>query len=392
MYALAKRSESCLDCHFCDYFIQCPKNNNSCLGCGTCIKGCPAGARSLVSNQKPRPMTKIMIDGEHCTVPYGITIGQALEITGKRPPTPHNCCTGGCYNCAVVVDGSLIRSCCTGIHENMKIATDRKEIDSHPPLRLVSFFPGHLHASISVFTHGCNFNCDFCHNWNITFASTGRPVTPQGAALTAGQAISSSQDQRIGISGGEPTLNRRWLVDFIHELKTQFRHLRIQVDTNASLLTKDYIDELYNAGMTDISLDIKGMELDTFIKCTGVTNRELAQEYLTASWQSIEYIIDRYTGKLFYTVGLPFHPDFVTGEELFRMGNRLASLEKDMDVNLIVYQPAFRMRNTDPVPDTDIDNALELLNSTGIKRVWCQEGEDIPLPTDPEDLLLMGGE
>ncbi|MHB1128175.1 MAG: radical SAM protein [Bacillota bacterium] len=354
------------------------------------MKGCPAGVRSLVANKKPRPVTEISINGERCTVPLGITIGQALDISGKKTTSPHNCCTGGCYNCAILVDGNQIRSCCTEVSGNMNINTDRNEIDRHPPLRLVSFFPGHLHASIAVFTHGCNYSCDFCHNWNITFASSGRPFSPQEAAMVAGQAISSSQNQRIGISGGEPTLNRRWLVEFIHGLRTKFRDLRIQVDTNASLLTKDYIDELYDAGMTDISLDIKGMDLNTFIKCTGVENRELAQEYLLTSWQCIEYITGTYAGKLFYTVGLPFHPDFITGEELLRMGSRLASLEKDMDVNLIVYQPAFRMRNAAPPPDADIDEALELLNSTGIKRVWCQEGDDIPLPTDPDDLLIMG--
>jgi pyruvate formate lyase activating enzyme len=272
----------------------------------------------------------------------------------------------------------------------MEIVTDREAIDRHPPLRLVSLLPHHLYTSVFVFTYGCNFNCDFCHNWESTFASIGKPMTPQEASLVIGQFIGSSEKPRIGISGGEPTLNRRWLVGLLKELRAKKHGIRIQVDTNASLLTRDVIDELYEAGMTDISPDLKGLELDTFIKITGVDNEELAQRYLQTAWQSIEHIVTEYAGKLYYTVGIPYHPDLISKEEVYHMGKKLAGLDQNIDVNLIVYQPAFRARDLQEVAGASIDEAMGLLNNTGLKRVWCQEGQDIPSATDPDDLMLLG--
>ena len=59
---------------------------------------------------------------------------------------------------------------------------------------------------------------------------------------------------RMAISGGESTLNRTWLIEFVRALKNlnPDSDARIHVDTNGSILTKDYIDELIGAGMTDI--------------------------------------------------------------------------------------------------------------------------------------------
>jgi pyruvate formate lyase activating enzyme len=391
MFKTSLNSEQCIDCKFCDYFVQCPAVNKDCLGCGICIKGCPQGARTLQPVASQSSLT-VVVDGTNISVPARITVGQALELAGKKSPeAAHNCCSGGCFNCAVLADGKLVRGCCTPVQDGMEIITDQQEIDRRPPLRLVSFFPNHLHASVSMFTHGCNLSCDFCHNWNITFDSTGRAITPQDAAFAAAQGVNAKdKNTRIGVSGGEPTLNRRWLVSFLRHLKEKLPEARVQVDTNATLLTPDYLAELWDAGMTDISPDLKGLEVDTFMKIAGMHNRELAQKYLDTSWKSVEAIVTHYADKLYATVGVPFHPQFISMEELHEMGKRLASFNKNIDVNLIVYQPAFRVRDLGEVADEEIDKAMDLLNATGIKRVWCQEGEDIPLATDPEELSLIG--
>ncbi len=69
---------------------------------------------------------------------------------------------------------------------------------------------------------------------------------------------------RMAISGGESTLNRRWLLGFLRDLKNLNRdeRARIHVDTNAAVLTPGYIDELVIAGTTDVGADVKALELD----------------------------------------------------------------------------------------------------------------------------------
>lgn len=385
-----RRNSHCINCHFCDYFVQCPGQGKICLGCGSCIKGCPTNARRLVDAETSPNRVTLFIDGEAFTVPEKITVEEALRIANKAMPTSDHCGTGSCYNCSLVIDQQLKKACSTPVAQDMDIITGSSTRQEHTPLRLLSFFPNHLHAAVSVFTHGCNYACDFCHNWDITFSSAGIPSTPEEAGFYTLQAIGESPHPRVGISGGEPTLNRPWLIAYIDELKKQNKNIRIQLDTNASLLTEDYIDELFEAGITDISPDMKGLNLSTFKRITGLENDMDAKKYLDASWKAIEYLVDKYTSKLFYHVAIPFHPNFISHDEVVAMGQKLAELDKNMNVNLIVYQPVFRMRHAPEVDNQDIEKAFELLKGTGLKNLWCQEGDDIPEAVEPDELLLMG--
>jgi pyruvate formate lyase activating enzyme len=55
---------------------------------------------------------------------------------------------------------------------------------------------------------------------------------------------------RMAISGGECTLNRRWLVEYLGLLREQNPCTHLHVDTSGSILTSDYLDDLVQVGMT----------------------------------------------------------------------------------------------------------------------------------------------
>lgn len=385
----------CLDCGFCRYFVHCPAGNDECVGCGICVKGCPAGVRILQVGGRSRSSVQLVIDGEPYFVPGLITVSKALEITGVRgalAADTHACQSGGCYDCAVLVDGGLVAGCHTAVREGMEIVTAADEIHKYPPLRLVSVFPVHLHAAVSIFTHGCNFSCAFCHNWDVTFSSSGRPMAPQEMVRCLSHLPGTDKQPRVAVSGGEPTLNRRWLVDFVRGVTQEHQGIRLQVDTNGSLLTVDYIDELCEAGMTDISIDIKAARLNTFMGIAGITDRKQASGYLETSWRAVEYIASQCRDKLYFVVGIPYHPQFISLEEIYEIGKKLSSVDDHMDVNLIEYQPAFRMAGEAEVPMEELDAVRAVLNNAGLKRVWLQAGADIPRATDPMDLLTGAGE
>ena len=394
----AERSAGCIGCGFCDYYVHCPGSGPNCVGCGACLKGCPTGARVLTPVKGSRASVEIRVDGESHSVPGKIGLAGALATVGVKGDERFCCGTGGCGACVVIVDGRLTRPCCTGVTQGMEIVTDREAIEALPPLRVVTFFPGHLHASMSMFTHGCNYACDFCHNWELTFSSSDRALTPEQAAQVTDQMIQQMAkmqqgrapagpggNQRTGISGGEPTLNRRWLVEYISRLKATTPEVRIQLDTNASVLTPDYVDELFAAGMTDISPDLKGLTLETFRRITGVADPELATQYLDTSWQAVEYILSEYADRLHVAVAVPYHPEFITGDEVLAMTQKLAAMKKDLDVNLIVYQPAFRRGDASRADDAQVEEVVEAMKSTGL-TVWLQTGEDIPPATTPDEL------
>ncbi|MCE8425493.1 MAG: hypothetical protein J5U17_06915, partial [Candidatus Methanoperedens sp.] len=64
-----------------------------------------------------------------------------------------------------------------------------------------------------------------------------------------------------------------WIEWLFREESDPDNNARFHVDTNGSILTPDYLDELVEAVMTDIGIDLKSLELDTFSHITEVNNR-----------------------------------------------------------------------------------------------------------------------
>lgn len=300
------------------------------------------------------------------------------------------CVTGGCWNCAVVIDGALSPSCMTPLREGMEIDLKPDIIQRTEPLRIVTLMRPAPHYHPSIFTHGCNFSCDLCHNWNLTFSSVGRTISPK--KTVAGLNLDLEEDYWVGISGGEPTLNRRWLVETVRELRLAAPDIRIQLDTNASLLTPDYIDELVEAGITDISPDLKAKGLDTFMKVCGITSEKTARFYLETSWEAVRYLNDAYGDQIFMAVSVPCHPNSHSIKELKGIAKTIVSINPEIPVTLIEYQPAFRLRDWPFVSGKAMDQVLKVFESIGLSRVIVQGGAEIPRAMDPLDLPLSSEE
>lgn len=398
---IAVRNESCLHCGFCDREVDCSqKETGICIGCGACIKGCPQKAISLRIRQridKPGASINCTIDGCAVEIEGPVSVLNAIKELRKEEKCCNSsfaddtcgalCETGGCWNCATLIDGVLTRSCLTPLQEGMDIVTDPYEIRrSFQPRRIVTILRPYPHYDPSIFTHGCNYSCDFCHNWDITFASAGQAMTPSEAIRKLN--LNKQEDAWVGISGGEPTLNRRWLIETVLELKKTMPDICIQLDTNASLLTADYIDELVESGVTHISPDIKALYVDTFMKLCGVGSEEEAERYLETSWDAVRYIHDKYDGKVSMAVSFPYFPTVHTLEEIKGMAKALAKIDKDIPVTLIEYQPAFRLRDMEFIDKDDMKAALESIRSEGLRRVALQGGSGIPLAKDPLDLIV----
>lgn len=404
MLRVAKSNANCMDCGFCKFFT-CASNRN-CTGCGACVISCPNNARELVSVYSNRDDVKITIDGIRYEVPEQITILKALEISGYKINThlKHEqdaihapCGTGGCGECSVLVNNELKPSCVTPVREGMDIVTDPSRIIEHPPKRIVTVFNKSVTPMAelygiresSFFMHGCNMNCPSCHNWNITFSMSGGYFSPDRLIKQVSTSNSGRGINRIGISGGEATLNRRWLVQFIRQLSvTVPRNVRIQLDTNAALLNRDYVDELIDAGITDISPDIKGVSPDSFQRLTGLVDQSTARLYMDNAWQTLKYVLHQCEGKLFTVVGIPFHKELMTYEELYQIGRKLASINRRVPVNLIEYQAAFRQRKLSLVSPEETEKSLRVLQDAGLVNVLCQAAAEMPLAVDPMDLII----
>jgi pyruvate formate lyase activating enzyme len=336
----------------------------------------------------------IEIDGKRLQIRSGITIKDALELNGykitKYPEKGSSfvpCEVGGCWSCAVEVNQKLKPACVTPVEESLKIRTRLpKDIT---PKRIVHGFSGHSVGGVGTpwwikrsygyieaacFAAGCNFRCPQCQNWETTCLGKGDALTPQEAAAIMTETRRNLQVDRMAISGGESTLNKRWLIQYVKELKrlNPDRNARIHVDTNASILTRDYIDELVEAGVTDIGPDLKGYYPQTFMRITAVEDTKLAEKYLHTAWDAVRYLISAYKGRVFTGIGIPYNKELISAEEVGVIGEKLFKIDPEIQVCVLDYRPEFRRLDLVKPGLDEMVVIHEILKDKGLKNVICQ--------------------
>lgn len=391
---VAVKNSNCLKCGFCSDFTACALKTSGCIGCGACVAACPQGARELNERHDAGKTIRFALDGKACAVKGPVSVFDALCELGRAVKThePDHCrtqalCgTGGCWSCSVSINGALTRSCVTPLQEGMEIVTDPDILQRHTPVRVVTVMRPAPHYHPSIFVHGCNYRCDLCHNWDLTFAACTQPRSP---TETVGLLqLDPETDYWIGISGGEPCLNPAWLLETVRQLRSAVPQSRIQLDTNASLLTPELINALVAAGVTDMSPDLKALHLDTFMKISGVASEKSAQLYLQTSWNAVRYIKERYGQQVFMAVSLPCHPRIHSKAELYDSSAALAQIDPEMHVTLIEYQPAFRRRDWPFLGEEAMEQARKIVESAGLRNIIVQGGTGVPRARDPLDIPL----
>ena len=170
-------------------------------------------------------------------------------------------------------------------------------------------FPGKV--ACTVFLHGCNYRCPFCHNSEL-IAGKPEPVMDTEGFL---KFLKSRQGLLDGVcvSGGEPTLYKELpaLLNSIKQLG-----FAVKLDTNGS--RPDILRQLVEAKLVDyVAVDAKNSPA-RYAETVGVQKLDLA-----AVEESIRYLIE---GNVDYelrtTLVEPLHDE----ASILEMGQWLASL------------------------------------------------------------------
>jgi len=239
---------------------------------------------------------------------------------------------------------------------------------------------------VACFAAGSNFCCPQSQNWRFTYEgfqsspSSDMPSAPQSltsllAADQAAQKMTAARKRfavdRLAISGGECTLNRPWLIEYLRLLGQMNPGARLHVDTNGSILTPDYIDELVAAGMTDIGIDLKGLRVSTFMEICGLVDEHLAERYLRSAWHAVQYLHDNYP-LVFLGVGIPYNNLLISLDEVIAMGQKIAEIDPWMQVCVLDYRPQFLRGDLIQPGFWDMMQVHCNLVDCGLKTVVCQ--------------------
>jgi pyruvate formate lyase activating enzyme len=231
------------------------------------------------------------------------------------------------------------------------------------------------YVEVAIWAAGCNLRCPQCQNFSTTYDGTGDPLTPTEAATRVTQARHRYGVDRIAISGGEATLNRPWLVQYFQALNAlnPDPRARFHLDSNGTLLTPDYIDELVReAAVTDIGVEPKAVEVATFQHITGIGDTTLARRYLETAWQAVEYVNATYADRVFLGVGMPYNRELVGLDEVEAFGRRLASINPDVQLCVLDYFPAFRRQDLHRPAPSEMLAVKRLLEGVGLRTVVVQ--------------------
>ncbi|MEM4699769.1 MAG: radical SAM protein [Candidatus Nezhaarchaeales archaeon] len=385
--------DKCRGCGACSYIIYCPSPAD-CVGCLSCFHGCPFEARRVVEGAGGGTV-RVRVDGVEYEVPGGVTIRRALELLGfKVGVAPGEgalqapCGVGGCYACLVYVDGEPRRACVTPVREGMRV--ELREVPERELRRVVHGPQPHAvggkatpwglkargrYVEVAVWAAGCNLRCPQCQNWEVTYDGRSRPLSPRQVAEALTAARLRYGVDRMAISGGEPTVNRRWLVSFFRSLRelNPDPRARLHLDSNGTLLTPDYIDELVEAGVTDIGVEPKAVRLETYMRITGLEDRELASRFLETAWRAVKYIADEYyPERVFLGVGMPYNSQLMALEEALEFAERLRSIDPGIQLCVLDYFPAFRRRWLRRPSPTEMLRLKGALEGAGLKCVVVQ--------------------
>ncbi len=199
---------------------------------------------------------------------------------------------------------------------------------------------------------GCNFHCKGCF----------RPARDGGGTqLTADETLERMERACLDyygkmpteamITGGEPTLDKEYLLGLVRGLKTKGFE-KIVVMSNGYALGEDetYVTELNEAGLTEAHVDVKAFSEEVHTSYTGKSNKPVlsAIEKLNAS--GIELLVQ--------TV---YMPGVVDALEIEHIAQFLASLNREIKYRINPFVPVFAYEKTTRRPTLEeMERAYEI--------------------------------
>mgnify|MGYP001248359893 CR=1 FL=1 len=221
---------------------------------------------------------------------------------------------------------------------------------------------------------GCNFRCKGC--FRPARDGGGTPLTTEETLSRMEQACRSYYGRvptEAMITGGEPTLDREYLVGLVSGLRANgFDKIVLMTNGYALGADEDYVRELEEAGLTEAHVDLKAFSEDIHRWYTGKSSTPVLRALEMVNASGIELLVQ--------TV---YMPGIVDDAEIEKIAQFLASLNKSIRYRINPFVSVFAFETVTRRPTLEemehaYDIASRYLTNAIISRSCYRE-----YPTPP---------
>ena len=252
---------------------------------------------------------------------------------------PHHCqlAVGEVGRCrARVNDGKKI----TALNYGKLTSVALDPIEKKP---LYKFFPGS--RILSVGSYGCNLNCPFCQNFEISMADSTFPtrnVTPEQLVALA-QELVPQKNIGVAFTYNEPFISYEFVRDTSNLLKAVgLKSVLVTNGTVAPAALKKILP-LIDA----MNIDLKGFSQEIYSKLGG--DFETVRKTIATAAQSCHVEVT--------TLIVPTMND--SADEMNREAQWLATISNNIPLHISRFFPRYKVTNLPPTP---VDKIYELVD------------------------------
>ncbi|MFZ2070884.1 MAG: radical SAM protein [Halobacteriota archaeon] len=221
---------------------------------------------------------------------------------------------------------------------------------------------------------GCNFRCKGCF----------RPARDGGGTLLSAEETLEFAEQaclrhyglipvKAMITGGEPTLDREYLLTLVRGLKARgFKEIILMSNGYEIGREENYAQELVAGGLTEAHIDVKAFSEDIHIGYTGKSNKPVLNAVRLLNETGIELLIQ--------TV---YMPGIVDDKEIERIARFLSAIDKAIKYRINPFTPTFAFEEVTRRPTIEEMESAYKLASLYLPNVIISRSCYREYPTPP---------
>ncbi len=234
------------------------------------------------------------------------------------------------------------------------IAANVDPIEKKP---LFHFLPGS--RSFSIATIGCNFQCPFCQNWQISQASRSEGGLQYGQDLPPSEVVDQARQRgcsSIAYTYTEPTIFFEYAYDTAR-LASQSGLANLFVSNG--YMTKEALDTI-RPYLDAVNVDLKSFS-DEYYK-------RVCKARLQPVLDSISYMKEIGLWVEVTTLVIPDEND--SNEELGQIASFIAGVDSEIPWHISRFRPDYRYSDRSPTPVESLKRARNIGYEQGLKYVY----------------------